>query len=279
MDPLPEHTRGSPASSTREEAGAEALAAISSMSGQLPPAARAARLARRRRRQRARITFVAVRRQPHRRPDGRAPGSRRELSDALGGLDGLLQAGRAPTSARSRRRRRGGKLPKDQLLDGDASTARCARRAPQPPAAEVCYATTALASSTGSLLLDGLGSGSTSDEGGARRQMLTRVLLLQSAATQYGVRAEVDAYAPSSPSCSRPCSDRRAVRDDGAQACGDGGAAAPPLASLLATGQEDDETAADGDGDGDGLPTSRRRSPPAGRRSLHWRPSMSSRRS
>ena len=108
------------------------------------------------------------------------------------------------------------------------------------------------------------------------------VLLLQSAATQYGVRAEVDAYVlhlvtlvqqavlgPAGPPKTKARKRATTAR---------GGASL----SLLATGQEDDDTAANGDGDGDGrTSTSRRRSPPArgpGRSSLRWRPAARARR-
>ena len=160
---------------------------------------RAARSAhRRRRRQRARITFVAVRRQPHRRPDGHAPGSRRAKAQRRPrSLDGLLQAGRAPTRRDSRRPRRGGEAAEGrELLDGDARRRRDARGAqPQPLGRRGVLRDDGAASSTGSLLLDGLGSGSDEQmRAGARRMLDALVLLLQSAATQYGVRAEVDAY-------------------------------------------------------------------------------------
>ena len=241
-----------------EEAGAEALAAISSMSGQLPPAARSAlgslvddagsALASLSSLSGANLTAgLTGALQAHVEP---------KLSDALGGLDGLLQAGTgADLGAILDGLGAAGKLPKDASfsmathVDGATRAARNHSRS----AAEVCYATTALASSTGSLLLDGLGSGSDEQMRAELGEMLDAlVLLLQSAATQYGVRAEVDAYVLPLVTLVQ-----QAVLGPAGRAKTTARKRAATAArrrrrslSLLATGQEDDETAADGDGDG-----------------------------
>ena len=184
--------------------------------------------------------------------------------------DGVANMGKIACAA--------GKLPKDASfsmathVDGAMRAARNHRRS----AAEVCYATTALASSTGSLLLDGLGSGSDEQMRAEVGEMLDAlVLLLQSAATQYGVRAEVDAYVLPLVTLVQ-----QAVLGPAGRRQRGGGAARSrcsppdrtttrrPTATATATA-----TAS---------PTSRRRSPPArgpGRSNLRWRPSTSSRRS
>ena len=108
------------------------------------------------------------------------------------------------------------------------------------------------------LLLDGLGSGSDEQMRAEVGEMLDAlVLLLQSAATQYGVRAEVDAYVLPLVTLVQ-----QAVLGPAGRAKKTARKRATTAArrrrrslSLLATGQDDDTAAnGDGDGDGDGLP-------------------------